>query len=219
MSYANLTALRTDVNNYLESDISESLFTPLVVTAEDRIHSLVHFKDQNKTQTASISAGTALVSLPSDFSAFISFSVNTNPSSSSYIFLQEKTQDFLREAFPIQTTQGVPRYYCIEIASSSSGTQLRISPPPSETYEYQLNYLGKPTSITTASNTDLGLLYPELLLFGTLVECANYLKEPADVVANYENRFQQSVVRAKSMSEGQATRDQYRYGQIRSIPN
>ena len=173
MSYDSLTALRTDVNNYLESDISETLFSRLVITAEDRIQKLVHFAEQNKMQTASISAGTQVINLPSDFNGFVSFSVSTNPTSSAYIFLQEKTLDFLREAFPIQNTQGVPRYYCIEIADTNSGSTLRISPPPNETYIYQLNYVGKPSSITVSSDERMPHIYSELLLFGTLVECAN----------------------------------------------
>jgi len=42
------------------------------------------------------------------------------------------------------------------------------------------------------------------------------LKEPPDVIAQFEARFKEAVSRMKNLSEGRGTRDEYRYDQLRS---
>ena len=49
-----------------------------------------------------------------------------------------------------------------------------------------------------------------------MVESAIFLKEPPDVIAQFEARFKEAVSRMKNLSEGRGTRDEYRYDQLRS---
>ena len=127
----------------------------------------------------------------------------------------------METAFPTANEQGTPRYYAIDINNTSStGKQLQYRPLSNTSYKLNLRYIGKPDGLTSSvTATYLATEFPELLFFGTLVECAAYLKEPPDVQASLENRFQQAVARTKNMTEGQAQRDQYRYGSIRQIPS
>jgi len=57
--------------------------------------------------------------------------------------------------------------------------------------------------------------HPDPLLYGALVEAAIFLKEPMDVVQTFEARFKEGIARMKNVSEGRATRDEYRYDLLR----
>jgi len=48
-----------------------------------------------------------------------------------------------------------------------------------------------------------------------LTEGAIFLKEPQPDIANFENRFKEAILRAKNLSEGRLTRDEYRYDSLR----
>ena len=94
-----------------------------------------------------------------------------------------------------------------------------MAPIPDSTYEVELHYLHKPASLTSGSDSGTTFLstdYPDALLYGTLVESAIFLKEPPDVIAQFEARFKEAVSRMKNLSEGRGTRDEYRYDQLRS---
>jgi hypothetical protein len=49
-----------------------------------------------------------------------------------------------------------------------------------------------------------------------LVEAAVFLKEPPDVIGNLEQRFKEGIARMKNVSEGRATRDEFRYDLLRT---
>ena len=90
---------------------------------------------------------------------------------------------------------------------------------PDSNYTVELHYLNKPASLTSGSDSGTTFLstdYPDALLYGTLVEGAIFLKEPADVVAQLEARFKEAVARMKNVSEGRGTRDEYRYDSVRT---
>lgn len=82
----------------------------------------------------------------------------------------------------------------------------------------ELHYLHKPASLTAGSDsgeTVLSVDFPDALLYGSLVEGANFLKEAPDVIGQFENRFKEAVARMKNESEGRDTRDEYRYDSLR----
>ena len=77
----------------------------------------------------------------------------------------------------------------------------------------------KPASLTSGSDSGTTVLssdYSDALLYGSLVEGAIFLKEPPDVIGQFEARFKEAVSRMKTLSEGRGTRDEYRYDQLRT---
>ena len=73
-------------------------------------------------------------------------------------------------------------------------------------------------SITAGADdgtTFLSTEYPDALLYACLTEGAIFLKEPQPDIANFENRFKEAILRAKNLSEGRLTRDEYRYDSLR----
>ena len=98
-------------------------------------------------------------------------------------------------------------------------TSFEVSPIPDSGYTVELHYLHKPASLTSGSDSGTTFLstdYPDALLYGALVEGAVFLKEPLDVVAQFEGRFKEAIARMKNTSEGRGTRDEYRYDSVRS---
>ena len=94
-----------------------------------------------------------------------------------------------------------------------------MAPIPDAAYTVELHYLYKPSSLTSGSDSGTTVLstdYPDALLYGSLVEGAIFLKEPPDVIAQFEARFKEAIMRMKNLSEGRETRDEYRYDSLRT---
>tara|TARA_R100000406_G_scaffold85136_1_gene68442 strand:+ start:643 stop:1287 length:645 start_codon:yes stop_codon:yes gene_type:complete len=207
-----LATLKTAVQDYLQ--VSESTFTSqldrFIQESEDRIFSLVQLPNQRKNVQGTLTAGTRFLATPTDFYAPMSLAIIN---SSTYDYLDYKHPSFIKEFSP-STTQGTPKYY-----SLFDETSFEVSPIPDSGYTVELHYLHKPASLTSGSDSGTTFLstdYPDALLYGALVEGAVFLKEPLDVVAQFEGRFKEAIARMKNTSEGRGTRDEYRYDSVRS---
>jgi hypothetical protein len=204
--------LQTAVQDYLQ--VSESTFTTQLPTfikeSEDRIFSLVQLPEQRKNVEGNLTSGNRFLATPSDFYAPMSLAIT---SSSTYDYLDFKHPSFIKEYSP-GSTEAKPKYY-----SLYGQTAFEVSPVPDANYTIELHYLFKPASITSGSDSGTSVLstdYPDALLYGALVEGAIFLKEPPDVVAQFEGRFKEAIARMKNVSEGRGTRDEYRYDSVRS---
>ena len=207
-----LSSLKTAIQDYLQ--VSETTFTSqlprFIQESEDRIFSLVQLPHQRKNVTGSLSSGNRFLATPTDFYASMSLAIT---SSSTYDYLDFKHPSFIKEYSP-GSTQAKPKYY-----SLYSDTAFEVSPVPDANYDIELHYLHKPASLTSGSDSGTTILstdYPDALLYGALVEGSIFLKEPPDVVAQFEARFKEAIARMKNTSEGRGTRDEYRYDSVRS---
>ena len=207
-----LATLKTAIQDYLE--VSETTFTNQLNTfikeSEDRIFSFVQLPDQRKNVQGNLTSGNRFLATPTDFYAPMSLAII---SSSTYDYLDYKHPSFIKEFSP-GTTQGTPKYY-----SLFDETSFEISPIPDSNYTVELHYLNKPGSLTSGSDsgtTTLSADYADALLYGALVEGAIFLKEPPEIVAQFEGRFKEAIARMKNISEGRGTRDEYRYDSVRS---
>ena len=207
-----LSTLKTAVQDYLQ--VSETTFTTQLDTfikeAENRVFSMVQLPNQRKNVTGTLTTSNRFLATPTDFYAPFSLAV---VSSNTYDYLDFKHPSFIKEYSP-GTTTGKPKYY-----SLFDDTSFEVSPIPDSGYTVELHYLYKPASLTSGSDSGTTFLstdYPEALLYGTLVEGAVFLKEPPDVIAQFEARFKEAVRRMKNMSEGRGTRDEFRYDQLRT---
>jgi hypothetical protein len=128
--------------------------------------------------------------------------------------LSFKHPSFLKEYSPSTTTTGRPKYY-----SLFDDTAFELSPVPDSSYSIELHYLHKPASLTAGADSGTTLLstdHPDPLLYGALAEAAVFLKETPDVIANFNARFMEGISRMKNLTEGRASRDEYRYDLLRS---
>ena len=204
--------LKTAIQDYLE--VSESTFTTQLPTfiqqSEDRIFSFVQLPEQRKNVQGTLTTGNRFLATPTDFYAPMSLALI---SSSTYDYLDFKHPSFIKE-YSSGTTRSTPKYY-----SLFDDAAFEVSPIPDADYTVALHYLHKPVSLTAGSDSGTTFLstdYSDALLYGSLVEGAIFLKEPADVIAQLEGRFKEAIARMKNTSEGRGTRDEYRYDSVRS---
>ena len=207
-------------------DITEQTFTTaqlnlFITQTENKIYAVADSGDAVTTNSSALSTGASTVILPSDLRYILDVSL-TDPGSKTTKLIQ-KDETFLREAFPYtggdsEVDSNRPQYYAL----GSSGTTIEVQPIHSSlALQVTVRYVAEPTSLTSASidpasgTTILSGKFPNVLLNGCLVEAARFMKAEQDIIANYDNMFNQSLSEYKSRVEGKQRRDEYRDGQIR----
>jgi hypothetical protein len=206
MNYSELTQLLQD---YLET--SETSFVTnipnFVRQAEERIFREVTIPDLRKNATGVFTLGDRYLSKPSDYLATFSMSVNDGTNDT---FLLMKDQNFMREAYPSAATTGLPEYY-----AHFNDDFFTVAPTPASGYSVTLHYYYDPPSIVTASTSWLGDNAETVLLYGSLVEAYTYLKGDADMMQQYEKRYQTALEDLQMLGMLRIKRDSYREGELR----
>ena len=204
------TTLKSAIQDYLET--TETTFVnnlPVIIRqAEDRILKSVQLPDFKKNVTGSITDGNPYLESPSDFLAPYSLAVDN----SGYEFLMFKDVAFIREAYPVLTTESIPKYYAIFDEST-----FILGPTPNANLTVELHYFYEPESITVSSTglSWLGSNAESTLLYGSLVEAYTFLKGDADMLNLYLSRYEDSLAKLKVLGEGYSTTDSYRSGSVR----
>jgi hypothetical protein len=215
------------IKGYIENDFPDTVFygtngttattltsveqiNTFIELAEERIYNSVQIPAIRKNQTGYMTGGNKYLSLPSDWLATFSLAV-INPTTGAQSFLLDKDVNFIREAFPIPTDEGTPTHY-----AQFTDSSLIIGPTPDDSYQVELNYYYYPETIVTAGSTWLGNNFETVLLYGSLREAAVFVKAEADMVANYEGKYQESLGLLKQLGDGKNRRDAYRSGQVRT---
>ena len=123
-----------------------------------------------------------------------------------------KEVNFIREAYPVSSTTGVPKYYAL-----FDDDTFILGPTPNANFTVELHYVYRPTSITTSADGTswLGTNAPDALLYGSLVQAYSFMKGEADLIANYTQQYNEALSRLKVFAEGRSTKDAYRTGIIR----
>jgi len=215
----NYTELVQAIKDYTEN--TEATFVSQIPTfvrqAEEFIHRSVIIPELRKNVTASMSKDTPYIARPSDFLSPFSFAVID--SDGIYTFLIDKDVNFMREAYPNQTsTTGTPKYYAEfdgDFASTNSPGNFILGPTPDKDYNVQLHYYYDPPSIVTSTTSWLGDNSEEVLLYGSLLNAYVFMKGEPDVMAMYKQRFDDALQKLIVLGEGRLKRDNYRDGEPR----
>ena len=197
--------LKQAIQDYVQSD--ETTFVtdmPIIVKqAEDRILKDVQLPDFRKNVSGFMTSGDQYLCYPTDMLSPYSLSIDNSGSE----FLLFKLVGFIREAYPVATTTGVPKHYAI----FDTGNFI-VGPTPNSAYATELHYFYRPESIVTADTTWLGTNAEATLLYGCLVEAYTFLKGDADLMKTYEARYKESLQSLKVLGEGRLKTDEYRSG-------
>ena len=203
------TELKTAIQDY--TDNTETTFvnhlSDFIKGAEDRIFKTVDLELFRKNVTSSFTSSDKFLSIPSDYLA--SFSLQITTSGSEDILLQ-KDVNFLQEAFPTSASEGIPKYYSVFDINNCI-----VAPTPNSNYAVELHYYYKPTSLTAGADsgtTWLSTNAPFALLYGSLVEAYTYMKGEADMMQQYEKRFNDQLIRLKDLGEARENEDAYKAG-------
>ena len=227
MNYTELTAA---IKAYCENDFpqvvgsggltSAEQIATFVQNAEERIYNSVQIPAIRKNMTGTTTSGNKYLALPPDWLSTFSLAVVCNgPTvlpdgrvfvSGDYLYLLNKDVNFIRESFPSQTDTGLPQYYAVFDYNT-----FILGPMPNANYTVELHYFYYPPSIVTASTSWLGDNFESVLLYGSLLEAASFMKSEADVVNMYKERYNEAMALLKQLGDGKDRQDAYRSGQVR----
>ena len=208
--------LKTAIQDYTEN--SETTFVtnlPVFIRlAEERILKNIQLSLFRKNATAVISANSQYFACPSDFLAPFSLSFGlSSDSSPEKIFLDFKDPSFLQTVSPRGSdSTGVPRYYAIFDINN-----FLIAPTPSASYSGELHYFYRPASLSAGSDSSKTWLSENAeiaLLYGCLVEAYIFMKGEQDIMAMYNQKFQESLAGVKLLGEAKEVTDEYRTGKV-----
>jgi hypothetical protein len=205
-------SLRTAIQQFTEVD--EPTFVAnipvFVQNTEVIVNNSVQLPAFRQTTTLSTVASNQYVTLPSGFLSM--FSVAVIDPTEGYVYLLNKDVNYIREAYPFPATTGLPTTYALNDA-----TQIALGPTPNAVYSLNVNYYAYPPSIVTAGTSWLGVNFPNVLLWGTLVEAYIYLKGEPELIQTYQAKFQEAMAELKQLGDGKNRGDTYRKGQVRDM--
>jgi hypothetical protein len=207
MNYAQLV---TAIENYTES--SESVFLAQIPTfvqlAEERIYNAVQIPAIRRNVTGNVTTGDKYLSLPTDYLA--TFSLAVVDSDGNQQFLLDKDVNFIRQAYPNPADSGLPKYY-----GQFAPYTFILGPTPDQNYQVELHQYYYPESIVTAGTSWIGDNFETVLLYGSLREAVIFQKGEQDMVAYYEQKYQESMALLQELGDGKERRSAYRDGQLK----
>jgi len=217
----NYTQLSAAIQAYTENPSADFVaeIPTFVQQAEQRIYNSVQFPSLRKNVTGSTTGNNKYLACPSDFLAVYSMAVVDG--TGAYEYMLNKDVNFIRQAYPVPTDTGLPRYYALFGPQSNDPNELTfiLGPTPDATYVVELHYFFYPQSIVTAGTSWLGDNFDSVLLYGSLVEAYTYMKGEQDMLQLYNTKYMEALALAKRLGDGMERQDAYRSGQFRQPVN
>jgi hypothetical protein len=204
--------LKTAIQDYMDND--ETTFANnldnFIKTTEEDILKNVELNFYRKNVTGTATSGSAYLGMPSDFLAPFSLAVI---SSSVYYYLLLKHPSFIRDYTPNASTTGQPKYY-----GEFDNDTFILAPTPDDNYSFELHYFYRPTSLTAGASdgtTYLSTNMPNVMLAGSLLQAAIFMKLDATELGTYKQNYEQDIMQLKSWAEGKTTKEEMRYDKTR----
>jgi len=222
----NYSELFETIKGYVENDFPDTTWTDtagsgtvnftgteqintFIKQAEQRVYNSVQLPLDRVNVVGSTTSGNKYLNFPSGWLSVFSLAV-INPTTGAQTYLLNKDVEFIRESYPIPTATGTPAYYAI-----FDETTFILGPTPDASYNMEMHYFAYPTSIVSAGTSWLGDNFDEVLLYGALLEAYTFMKGEADVIANYQKRYDEAILLLKQLGEGKNRQDTYRTLQTR----
>jgi hypothetical protein len=217
----NYTELSARIQAYCENDFPASAgnltsaqqIATFVEQAEERIYNSVQLPSLRKNVTGVCSINNIYLACPTDFLSV--FSMAVIQANGEYEYLLNKDVNFIRQAYPVPTATGTPKYYALFGPRSANPTELSfmLGPTPDANLTIELHYFFYPESIVTAGTSWLGDNYDPILLYGALREAYIYMRGEPDMIANIEAKYNEALGQLKRLGDGLERNDAYRAGQ------
>jgi hypothetical protein len=208
VNYAELT---TNIQDICEQTFTADQLAMFTQQAEQLIIAAVDLPALRKNQTGTTTLNNKYLTMPSNM--LYVYSLAVIDASNEYHYLLNKDVSFIREAYPVAATAGLPMHYGI----FGDGTFI-LGPTPDAAYASEIHFAIYPTSIVTAGTTWLGTEFDSTLLNGALVQAIRFQKGEPDMVAIYENMYVQSLALLRNLGAGRLETDTFRSGVVRVPP-
>jgi hypothetical protein len=183
--------------------------------AEERIVREADISAYRKTVDITLLANNGYYDIPQDLYVTRYIKISTGE------FLMEKDQSFVREYTQTITTaeSGGPFYYSLygegTYSSSDRGMQWIFSPRPTIDTTLEIGYTILPTGLGSGNaNSYLGDYAPDVIMNGSLVEAAVYMKETPDLLNRYQGLYDRSLQTFIAQEQGRKRSDENVKGEI-----
>ena len=188
------SSLLEDVRNYLERGFTDAsdpiVYTQLprlVALAERRIATELKLQGFIRVVTTPLVVGTAVYPKPDRWRDTVSIRAGGNP-------LFTRSYDYLRSYWPDATVTGTPEFY-----ADYDYSHWLIAPTPSAVASMEIVYYELPQPLDDDNQTNfLTVWAPNMLLFATLLEAAQFVKNDERITA-----WQAAYDRLAQSAEGQ----------------
>ena len=201
------------IRDYTEVDanvLTSTIVNGFIENAEFRLLREVDTDSNRRYVTAQLISGTRFIDTPDNLLIIRSAQIVDSDgvgASNNRDFLQYRDTSFMSEFNPAEST-GVPKYY-----SNWDQNTIVVAPTPNATYTIQVNYILKPTGLSSTNTTTyLSQQFPNGLLYACLVEAFSFLKGPNDLLQLYEGKYKQVVEGFSVEQMGRRRRDEYQSG-------
>ncbi len=209
MTYSELVQKIRDYTEVDSNVFTSTIINGFISDAEFRILRDVDSDNNRKYATSSIIVDQKYFNTPDNLLIIRSAQITVN---GEIRFLDVRDMSFINEYNQEQIT-GAPKYY----ANWDENTVI-VAPTPDQAYTIQLNYILKPTGLSsTTSTTYLSQQFPNGLLYACLVEAYGFLKGPQDMLQYYENRYKQAIEGFSLEQMGRRRTDEFLDGEPRIV--
>ena len=210
MTYSELV---TKIRDYTEVDsnvFTSTIINGFIENAEFRILRDVDSDNNRKYATASVVVTQKYFNTPADLLVVIRSVQITVSGETRFLDIRDVT--FVNE-YNSESLQGAPKYY----ANWDENTVI-VAPTPDQAYTVQVNYILKPTGLSSSTATTyLSQQFPNGLLYACLVEAYGFLKGPQDMLQYYENRYKQAIEGFSLEQMGRRRTDEFLDGEPRIV--
>jgi hypothetical protein len=170
-------------------DVGTELLAYLPVAidnAENKLSREIDILSMVYTSTATVAASTATFNKPDRHK--ITHSVKfTDPTTGRTHLMLKKTDDYLDEYWPNETSAGSPKYYADE-----DGNSFRIAPCASASTIFTIRGVRRPAALTSANPTNaFTSVTPDALFYATMVQVAKWQRN-TDLVNFYTNDYNEA---------------------------
>ena len=209
MTYTELIA---NIQDICEQTFTADQLAMFTQQAEQLIFATVDLPALRKNQTGTTTLNNKYLTMPSNM--LYVYSLAVIDASNEYHYLLNKDVSFIREAYPVAATAGLPMHYGI----FGDGTFI-LGPTPDAAYASEIHFAIYPTSIVTAGTSYLGTEFDSALLNGALVQAIRFQKGEPDMVAIYETQYVQAMGLLRNLGAGRLETDTFRSGVVRVPTN
>lgn len=177
MAITTYSELQQGVKNFLQHHEIDFLIPDFITVAEKKIFRELRTRDMEEALSSAISSG--VIAVPSDFVALKHAYVDGSPTSP----LEVRSASWIYRNYQTRSSDSKPVYIAVDQGNFIFG------PYPDSTYTIKGTYYKRLTGIATSANA-LFTNNPDLYLAASLVEAAQFCKEP-DVMAYWAAKYEE----------------------------
>ena len=165
MALSTFADLKTSIANYLNRSDLTSVIPDFITLTEAKLNRILRIRPMQKRVSTTLTSGDAFVDLPNDFLEATQIFIDSNPN---------KVLNYVNanqiELENTQESSGTPSQYTI------TGDEFQLSPIPDSSYTLKISYYAKIPALSTSNTSNYLLLsYPQVYLYGSLLEAQPYI--------------------------------------------